>query len=789
MTTPKTYIVLDVETTGVDAKADDIIEFAAVRLDAAGEETARLDFLVGTPQELSPTVIALTGIQPADLSGRPAIAEVMDTIREFIGASPIVGHNIGFDIEFLNAHGAELTNPVLDTLELAYTILPAQSYYSLEYLTHRFGFPHQPAHRAMADVLATVDLFKFLVGQASGLQPATRDLVNQLVPYGAWTWGWLIHQPLKWQMPKLAPALEENEDERLAREVHNIAPRVADIATAKTGSVNFIETHFDGDPDALALVYATLCPPAVVVVPDRLFYRTDWTQVGKMIDQTITPRYPRSLWYRPDAEVEWAKGQESLSASSAQLITKVIIWRREWAGDYSRLYLSRDEQYQWAQHLAPLEPGEELTDAILVTPAEGLLELDGLEERAVVTARPLLLEDAVFAAQTRTFSVNYLAAAVSSRRDFVHQYVRATDVRLADSLFKTLNHFSSDLQTITELLIQIYADYPPTSPYDRNIELTPEAMSDATLAAFRSATTHLEVYLNGIAGLAGPAASAQIERTRKLVNDLTAVAERADDRRYFLYAEGNRFFLELVPARADTGILRRLVERAREAIWLGPGLSVSGRFDYWTSRLGGEGKIIIGHDRKIELLVAQDLPEGSEYAYGVAELAKQALERGGKTLFMLHSAFEARQLFNELFPHARETDTTVESYDTVGNPARLSKLLQATPKFILIGHYYWFDRVWPSAGEFDRLILGKLPFEAISRPQSKVLSDTENGFETYTLARAVMRLKEVLHLAQRSGLPLSMLDSRLLTRDYGLRVLNSLAGFTVVPENTDQLLS
>ncbi|HCL47470.1 TPA: hypothetical protein DHW58_00560 [Patescibacteria group bacterium] len=485
------YIVLDVETTGVDARVDDVIEFAAVRLDAKGEVIDQLDFLIGTQQPISSTVMALTGIRPEDLSGQPEISTVIDKIRDFVGTAPIVGHNIGFDVEFLNAKGAELKNPVLDTLELAYTILPAQSYYSLEFLSHRFGFAHQPAHRAMADVLATTDLFRYLVGQVADLQATTRKQIISLVPADKWTWGWLVNEPPTFSR-LTTHQIDEGESDQLAAEVKRGKAWAEEVLQAATDPINLVETHFAIAGDALALACAVVSAPAIVIVPDRLLYRINWAKLSQTVGAKVVPRYPSSLQYRTDAEVDLANSQESLSALEAQLITKVVIWRIEWGMDYSQLYLSREEQYQWEQKLAPVTPLDEPTDAVVVAAAGNLMDIGSFQNRVVVTARPLMMEDAAFADQSRIFSVNYFTAAISSRRDFVHQYVRGSDVKLADSLFKTLNHLSGSFQTITQSLVEIYTAHPPTSVYERNIELASEWLPASLSEALREAAGHVQ---------------------------------------------------------------------------------------------------------------------------------------------------------------------------------------------------------------------------------------------------------------------------------------------------------
>src|SRR5680860_71613 len=106
----KEFIVLDVETTGVDSKIDDIIEFAAVKLDIRGQVIDKLDFLISTSQTLSPTIIALTGITQKDLENEPPMEEFVSKINDFCGDLPIVGHNIGFDIEFLLSKGCDVKN-------------------------------------------------------------------------------------------------------------------------------------------------------------------------------------------------------------------------------------------------------------------------------------------------------------------------------------------------------------------------------------------------------------------------------------------------------------------------------------------------------------------------------------------------------------------------------------------------------------------------------------------------------------------------------------------------------
>jgi DNA polymerase-3 subunit epsilon/ATP-dependent DNA helicase DinG len=77
----------------------------------------------------------ITGIKDADLTDAPLFKDIQAKLVEFIGPHPIIGHNIGFDISFLNQKGPRLDNPLYDTLQLATILLPGLASYSLDTLS------------------------------------------------------------------------------------------------------------------------------------------------------------------------------------------------------------------------------------------------------------------------------------------------------------------------------------------------------------------------------------------------------------------------------------------------------------------------------------------------------------------------------------------------------------------------------------------------------------------------------------------------------------------------------
>lgn len=169
--------VIDLETTGLDCIQDYIIEVGAVKIGGwhkvkgkdgqalidKGNIIGQYSSFVYCPIKLSEKVVQLTGISDSVLNSAPAINIVLKNLKEFVGDSIIVGHNIEFDCGFLHAHGSryniDFTNRKLDTISIAKTIFrdKIQSY-SLSMLTKMFGIRYQP-HRALNDALATAQLF------------------------------------------------------------------------------------------------------------------------------------------------------------------------------------------------------------------------------------------------------------------------------------------------------------------------------------------------------------------------------------------------------------------------------------------------------------------------------------------------------------------------------------------------------------------------------------------------------------------------------------------------------
>ena len=179
------FIFLDVETTGIDARRDRVIEVACVRREN-GVITERFDRLVKPGVPIPHEIVMLTGITDAMVKDAPQFPEICEEVGAFIGKLPIVGHNIAFDTAFLRSHGVALENQEIDTCALARMLLPKESSYALEVLMKKHGLTLRDSHRALVDTETTVEFFEFLRKKIRALPEEACKIAEQLLKNTSW---------------------------------------------------------------------------------------------------------------------------------------------------------------------------------------------------------------------------------------------------------------------------------------------------------------------------------------------------------------------------------------------------------------------------------------------------------------------------------------------------------------------------------------------------------------------------------------------------------------------------
>lgn len=181
------FICLDIETTGLSAQDDHVIEVAIVRFDRE-KIIEEWSSLVKPSISIPAFTTHLTGITNELVKDAPALKEVKDVIIEKLGSYPIMGHFIPFDVGFLNEKGFGLKNQMLDTCQLAQAFIAKEPSYSLEVLCQKLGIRQVSAHRALDDVKANIELFWQISDHIRALSPKEKEAIRPLLEKSDWAW-------------------------------------------------------------------------------------------------------------------------------------------------------------------------------------------------------------------------------------------------------------------------------------------------------------------------------------------------------------------------------------------------------------------------------------------------------------------------------------------------------------------------------------------------------------------------------------------------------------------------
>ena len=183
---PNTYVAIDLETTGTEPKRNDIMEIGVVRFDENGVSETFQSFV--RPAEAIPYRIRLlTNIEQSDVDNAPTFDDVREELVRFVGDAPIIGQNVSFDLAFLERKGVRFSGPVYDTAELGHMLLWDARQHSLQSMAQYFEIDFPVRHRALADALATRDVFLSLRGRALDLPPAVLAEVARIASASPWS--------------------------------------------------------------------------------------------------------------------------------------------------------------------------------------------------------------------------------------------------------------------------------------------------------------------------------------------------------------------------------------------------------------------------------------------------------------------------------------------------------------------------------------------------------------------------------------------------------------------------
>lgn len=178
-------VIFDLETTGLDADGDEIIEIGAQKY-CQGKLQGEMSSLIHTNLLLPETVTKLTGITQQMLEGQPSLQVVLPKFLQFIDGCILAAHNAAFDTSFILRAclkmGIELDWPIFCTLKMARDLLPDLERKNLDSLADHYQLKFEARHRSIGDVKVTAAvMWEMLDNEGSDIQ-TWHDLQPYYIP-------------------------------------------------------------------------------------------------------------------------------------------------------------------------------------------------------------------------------------------------------------------------------------------------------------------------------------------------------------------------------------------------------------------------------------------------------------------------------------------------------------------------------------------------------------------------------------------------------------------------------
>lgn len=163
---PNRFVVIDIETTGLDPRYDDIIELSALRV-IDGEIEEEFSELINIGYDVSGFITEYTGISNKMLKRAETIDKVLPRFLTFVGEDSLVGYNVHFDVNFiydntLKCFNKYFSNNIIDVMRLAKNLVKDSKNHKLQTIAEYLNVDFDKLHRGIIDCKVTLECYKEL---------------------------------------------------------------------------------------------------------------------------------------------------------------------------------------------------------------------------------------------------------------------------------------------------------------------------------------------------------------------------------------------------------------------------------------------------------------------------------------------------------------------------------------------------------------------------------------------------------------------------------------------------
>lgn len=768
------FISIDLETTGVEAQKDKIIEFGAVKFALINNARdlkifEEKSFLINPGITLPQIITHITGITDEDLKDAAKIDEKAQEIKDFIGDLPIIGHNIKFDTGFLKATGIfsekdnnTEQNPELDTFELATILMPGLPSYSLEIISKILKLQHLEKHRALDDAIAAMELFAKLAQRFTHLSEGLVEKIKSLCQKTDWE-GKNLLLNLNTEKNKNStkatppPKVKNNEILPLTNEQKILLE-----------SNNFLYQTPAPYNDLAKSLTINAIKDTYIAVPYKLF---------REIEQTL-----------PDSLAKIDKPQNYISPSKLENFTnKEHFTKTEFAALMKYLIWSKQTKTGLLSELKILPEEKSTINKINIDPEKTENEYfyqKALEKDADSPA--LCTHDWLISETNPTCKIKNLILIDFESFTKTISFENSTYLKL-EILLEELNALPQTAETeglkakstiLFGLLGMLHQKYHDNNAYITRTFINEEISSTKEFSDIKLAIKNLFELSQALGALNTEENHTALQNWKKILTGLHGIfiEPKLNDALIWLEIDYKQdLTLRKVPYDLAPEIAK-ILSQAENFKIVSENLNLNDNCAF-TKRFFGLNEETALHEEKrttkLTINIAQDAPD-EDHKKEMVKIFQKILK--GKTAVLLSSQKQLEYFTLELKKELKDTNLKLASQFT-GSIGKITEQFKTDPKnsILLVNSYFWQNLSPEIYQEIEHFIIYRLPFHSPSDPfvmtNSSKFPDPFNEFQipliNFSLRSLINRLKE-------AAKEVLILDSRLVTQKYGKKIIENL---------------
>lgn len=769
---PRTiFIALDIETTGFDPEKDQTIEIAAIKFDKKNiyEE---FHTLINPRIDIPETITHITGIRQSDVFNAPTFSQIQEKLETFIGEeSPIVGHNISFDVNFLIKKGVKIKNELYDTLTLSSILLSKFPSYSLETIASIFGISEKQTHRALDDTRINVKVFQILLEKINEIPEKYQEKIEKILENTDW--------PLKKFFLNRTPSINtkkgntekkehannkktELENNQLlekfgqALEMHSSLILEAGIKTDKYNALTTaIKSHLNQKGE-------------------KILIATFSEEIEKYLHEAL----PESVLLKnPDRYVSEKRykiftEQKTHTHAEIAFMLKILLWIKETeTGLVNEITLYGDEFNFWEK----INHNE-----WLYTEENSFAKkaLDRVKNAKIIITHQRKLAEILFTPENSTknlINFDHLIILEGDHLETELQEALTSIYTLKNIERKIPEEFKNPFIIFFGLLGIFYEKYLR----DTDHEIVPHVLKE---------TPEWSRIKDAFQKIWDAVASDEIKNFLSPLYSLFL-----DEKNSYIFLTQNAdgdIFLKYMPFQKMQQIWKHpFFQKEKSLILISETLRIQKSFNFIRSRLQlnkeieelylPPAKSIL---EKIKIIIPKKFPEPNEEQHFIEStklMKKIILETPGKTIALFPAKKTVHAIYYKLNEPLKEKGFSIICQDFSGGRGKMIERYRKNPQqSALTGTFHFLEKAKLSLLPCENFIIGKIPFDAPNDPSIAIrCRGSLDPFNEYSIPNTMLRLLNIFNAFFRSSgetKTIYLLDNRIFKKNYGKIFLESL---------------